>query len=92
MKLKRVNPRKPRFSSELTGAQLRAARALLNMSAERLAEESNVSLRTIRRAEQDDGPVSINAPNAERLIQVLEGHGVIFSNEHGLESVGLPSG
>ena len=67
-----------RAKSDLTGAQLRAARGLLNLSAENLAEETKVSLRTIRRAEQDDGKVQINAANAERIKSVLEARGIVF--------------
>jgi transcriptional regulator with XRE-family HTH domain len=66
---------------EITGAQLRAARGLLNLSAEALARETKVSLRTIRRAEQDDGEVQITAGNAARIKSVLETHGVIFFME-----------
>jgi transcriptional regulator with XRE-family HTH domain len=67
-----------RATSDLTGAQLRGARGLLNLSAETLAEETKVSLRTIRRAEQDDGKIQINAANAERLKSVLEARGIVF--------------
>jgi transcriptional regulator with XRE-family HTH domain len=74
-----MSPR--RFESEFTGAQLRAARGLLNLSAEALAEETKVSLRTIRRAEQDTGAVQINAANAVRIKSVLETHGIIFFTE-----------
>jgi transcriptional regulator with XRE-family HTH domain len=62
----------------LTGAQLRAARALLNLHAEELARDTKVSLRTIRRAEGVDGIVPITAANAERLMEVLEKRGVKF--------------
>ena len=64
---------------KLTGAQLRAARALLSLSAEVLAEESKVSLRTIRRAEQDHGALSITDANAARLVESLEVRGVVFT-------------
>lgn len=62
----------------LTGAQLRAARAILDLSAEALAEETKLSLKTIRRAEKTHGPVAITAANTERLISILEARGVIF--------------
>lgn len=68
----------------LTGAQLRAARALLNLSAEALAEETKIGLRTIGRAEQENGPVRITAANAERLISALEERGVEFLSREGV--------
>src|SRR5437868_11660627 len=81
-----------RPESEFTGAQLRAARGLLNLSAESLADETKVSLRTIRRAEQDDGGVQINAANAERIKSVLEARGVIFFADGGTVGVKLRLG
>jgi predicted transcriptional regulator len=71
----------------LTGAQLRAARALLNMSAHGLATRSKVSLRTIRRAESDNGAVSMTAANTARLIEVLEERGVVFGADCSMVSL-----
>jgi hypothetical protein len=62
----------------LTGAQLRAARALIGLRAEDLAQETKVSLRTIRRAEQEDGPVKMTAANLSVLVSALEGLGICF--------------
>jgi transcriptional regulator with XRE-family HTH domain len=67
----------------LTGAQLRAARGLVDMSAAELAEASGVGHRTIKRAEQDDGPVQLMDANIERLIGALEARGVIFITANG---------
>jgi len=78
-----------RSDSEFSGAQLRAARGLLNLSAEALARETRVSLRTIRRTEQDNGQVQINAANAERIKSVLEAHGIVFFSEDGTVGVKL---
>lgn len=64
--------------SPLWGAQLRAARGLLGISAAKLAEESKVSLRTIRRAEQDHGATALTEANAARLVEILEKRGVVF--------------
>jgi transcriptional regulator with XRE-family HTH domain len=74
--------------TRLTGAQLRAARGLLNMSAETLAAETKLSLKTIRRAEQVDDQVPITVANAERIISILEARGVIFVAE-GRDRVGV---
>lgn len=67
----------------LTGAQLRAARGLLDLSAEELADETKLSLKTIRRAEQAHGPVPITRANAEHIISILEGRGVQFIDANG---------
>lgn len=76
----------------LTGAQLRAARALLNLTAEALAEETSIGLRTIGRAEREDGPVRMTAANAERLIQALEARGIEFLCERDRTGVCLKVG
>lgn len=43
-------------SSVITGAQLRAARGILNWSVRELSQAANVSSSTIRRLEESDGP------------------------------------
>jgi hypothetical protein len=67
-----------RRKAEITGAQIRAARGLLNLSIEDLAEDTKLSLKTIRRAEREHGQVQINAANGERIVTVLEERGVCF--------------
>ncbi len=68
----------------VTGAQLRAARALIGMRAEDLAQESRVSLRTIRRAEQEDGSVSMTDVNTRAVLTVLEQRGIqLIQTEEG---------
>ena len=62
----------------LTGAQIRAARALLGISAARLAEMTRLGVATIRRSELDDGPVSMTIVNAERVIAAFDAAGVEF--------------
>jgi hypothetical protein len=62
----------------LTGAQLRAARGILGISAEELAADAGLSLRTVRRAEQDNGQVQIKPSTAERIVAVLRDRGAIF--------------
>jgi len=83
---------------KITKAQLRAARALLNWSAEKLAEEAGVGVATVRRAESEPKPDSDKgedrkpAKSKERsMIQstesairrALEDAGVIFVAENG---------
>ena len=64
----------------ITGAQIRAARALLRWSAEKLAEKAKVGVMTIRRAEAEDGTPSMIANNAEAIRRALETGGVEFTN------------
>lgn len=65
----------------ITSEQLRAARGLLRLSAERLAEISGVSLVTIRRAEAVDGAAKLIPANAEVLRNTLEAAGIQFIPE-----------
>ena len=67
----------------LTGAQVRAARALLRWSAEELAGFSRLGIATIRRAEANDGPVSSTPANMQAIINVFENAGVEFIHENG---------
>jgi hypothetical protein len=67
----------------LTGLQIRAARALVKWSAEDLAQESSVSLRTIRRAELTDHQTSMTAPNDSAIRRAFEGAGIEFIDENG---------
>jgi hypothetical protein len=68
---------------ELTSFQIRAARAILGWTAEDLARESSVSLRTIRRAELTDVHTSMTAPNDLSVRRALEAAGVEFIDENG---------
>jgi len=67
----------------LTAGQIRAARALLNWSGERLAQESGVGLATIRRVEPNDGPVRMIQGNVKAIRSALEAAGVVFIAENG---------
>jgi hypothetical protein len=69
---------RPDDETRLRGDQLRAARGLLDISAEKLAEKTKLGLKTIRRAEQEDGPVPLTRANVERLISVLQEMGIQF--------------
>jgi transcriptional regulator with XRE-family HTH domain len=70
-------------SNTLTGAQVRGARALLNWSGDRLAQESGVSLQTIRRAESNDEPLRMIPANAQAIRSALEAGGIQFIPENG---------
>ncbi|MGI4945514.1 MAG: hypothetical protein ACRYHQ_33935 [Janthinobacterium lividum] len=67
----------------MTTAQLRAARALLRMPADKLAELAGVSLVTIRRAEAQDGPIRMMPANLVAIRRALEAAGVEFIPENG---------
>ena len=65
----------------LTSDQIRAARALLRWSAQKLADESGVSWKTIQRMEASEGVPSATARNIEKIQRTLETAGVIFIDE-----------
>jgi len=65
----------------LTGAQIRAARALLGWSATDLSQRSAVSLRTIQRAELAETLMTMANQLAVR--RALEAAGVEFIDENG---------
>lgn len=62
----------------LTGAQVRAARAMTGLTAKQLAQAADLSFSTVRRAEDADGVVSISLESAYALAAALEAHGVEF--------------
>jgi PAS domain S-box-containing protein len=62
----------------LTGAQLRAARGVLNWSVRELSEAAKVSSSTIRRLEEMDGPPPGREEALAPLKAALEGGGVEF--------------
>lgn len=71
----------PRKFVRLTGAQIRAARALIRWSAEELAERSKLGTATIKRAEAQDGPISSTQANVQSIINAFELAGVAFIYE-----------
>ena len=67
----------------ITGAQIRAGRALIRWSAETLAEKTKLGVATIRRADAADGEPPITTANAAAIRATLEAAGVIFVEENG---------
>src|SRR5262245_48014621 len=65
---------------QVSGSQIRAARALLRWKANELAERTKLGIMTIRRAEAVDGEVPVTAANAETIRRTLEAAGVEFTN------------
>lgn len=62
----------------LTGAQIRAARGLLDWSAQKLAERSGVSYGAIQKAETSDGIPPMQVRNLVALKRALEAAGVVL--------------
>ena len=67
-----------RLGVTVTGAQLRAARGLLNMSVSDLSERTGLAMNTIRRAEATNAVAPITTANAQLLVSTLEAAGVVF--------------
>lgn len=61
-----------------TGAQLRGARGLLNLSVLDLSERTGLAVNTIKRAEATNDFAPINRANANLLVTVLQNLGVVF--------------
>ena len=71
------------MSEKLSGAQMRAARALLRWTALDLATAAKVGVATIRRVEVIDGEISATAANQAAIRRALEHGGVVFIDENG---------
>jgi transcriptional regulator with XRE-family HTH domain len=60
----------------ITGAQMRAARALLGIDQRQLAQRSGLSLPTIQRMESSDGVVRGNVDSLMKLVEALNAAGI----------------
>ena len=65
----------------LTGAQLRAARALLGMDQKTLADQAGVSLPTVQRMESSPGTVRGVVDTLTKIVDALERAGVELIGE-----------
>lgn len=72
----------------ITGAQLRAARALIGIDQRELAQRSNLSVPTIQRMESSDGVVRSNVDSLMKLIDALAASGIELINESEVSSSG----
>lgn len=72
-----------------TGAQLRAARGLVNMSVLDLAERTGLAPNTIKRAESGNGPAPVNTANARLMVAILHSAGVVFIPAYGTLGSGV---
>jgi hypothetical protein len=66
----------PDGMKKLTGGQIRAGRALLRITAEELARRAHLGVTTVRRAELEDGPVSMTMANAAAVLRAFDEAGV----------------
>jgi len=73
---------------ELTAAQIRAARALLDWTQPKLAEKTKLSVPTIRRMESSRGPSASTAANVEAVRRALEEAGVVFLDPREMKTGG----
>ena len=60
----------------ITGAQMRAARGLLEIDQRQLAERSGLSLPTIQRMEASDGLIRGNVDSLMKLVDALAAAGI----------------
>lgn len=65
----------------ISGKQIRAARALLDWSGQELADKCDISLKTLRRYEPQEGVPSGNTKTLESIKFVLEEEGIVFSGD-----------
>ncbi|OLB73188.1 MAG: transcriptional regulator [Alphaproteobacteria bacterium 13_2_20CM_2_64_7] len=65
----------------ITGAQMRAARALLGIDQRQLAERSGLSLPTIQRMEASDGVIRGNVDSLMKLVDALATAGIELIGE-----------
>jgi transcriptional regulator with XRE-family HTH domain len=74
------------FNSPISGAQLRAARALLKWSVSELSDRCHVSRSAISRGERVDGTLAMQVRNLNAIRRTFEKHGIEFL---GLDGVRL---
>ncbi|QQM31981.1 transcriptional regulator [Martelella lutilitoris] len=67
----------------ITSDQIRAARALLRWTANDLAQAAKIGVATVRRAEAQDGELSMTEANRSAVVAALEKAGVVFVEENG---------
>jgi predicted transcriptional regulator len=73
----------PRSIPKVSIRQVKAGRALLDWSQERLAEEAGVSIPTMKRLEAVDGLLGGRSTTADKITSALEKAGIEFIPENG---------
>lgn len=84
----KASPVASRYFQFVTPAQVRAARALINISQRQLAEMSHVAIATIKRVEVSDG-ISGRAATIAAIVTALEQAGIQFVPEDETGGVGV---
>jgi transcriptional regulator with XRE-family HTH domain len=74
----------PAREAKVTGAQIRAARALLKLSQRELSRLSRVSSLTIVRIEASDGPATRRAGLVAAIVAALSRQGIEFVSAKGI--------
>ena len=72
----------------ITGAQMRAARALLGIDQRQLAQRSGLSVPTIQRMESSDGVVRGNVDSLMKLVEALGAAGIELIGEGAMSHSG----
>lgn len=72
----------------ITAAQLRAARALIDIDQRELAELASLSVPTIQRMEASNGVVRGNVDSLMKLVAALEQAGIVLINEGAASAAG----
>ena len=72
----------------ITAAQMRSARALLQIDQRQLAELTGLSLPTIQRMEASDGVVRGNVDSLMKLVEALHHAGIELINEGAVSPTG----
>ena len=72
------------MKSQITGGQLRAARALLGWSVRELSMLCGVSKSAISRAEKLNGKIRMQTRTLDAVVRALEEHGIEFLSAEGL--------
>jgi predicted transcriptional regulator len=73
----------PKSILKVSIRQIKAARALLDWSQEKLAVAAEVSVPTIKRLEAEDGPLGGRGQTVEKILNSMEAAGVEFIDENG---------
>src|SRR4051794_25979337 len=83
---KSAKPDGPRGVAMITGAQMRAARALLAVDQRQLAELAGVSLPTIQRMEASEGNVRGVVDTLTKVVEALDAAGIELIGENASSS------
>jgi hypothetical protein len=74
-----MDDKKSHEHKAITGAQIRAARALIGWSAYDLAGKASLGVSTIRRAERPDRPMAMTVSNLAAVRRALRAAGIDFT-------------